>query len=79
MLDFSLKSLIGGKLMLFLKEHPQFIFRIGERPEFVDDLNNVDSSTTELLIQGKTQKSPKVKVLFQPPKIMDLHSKSKSI
>lgn len=47
--------------MLFLKEHPQYIFRIDERPPFVDDLADVDENTTELLIQGKTKNIEKLK------------------
>ncbi|MGE7768851.1 leucine-rich repeat domain-containing protein [Peribacillus sp. NPDC096540] len=47
--------------MLFLKEHPHFIFRLGEQPQFVDDLSDVDDSSTELLIQGKTKNIEKLK------------------
>lgn len=47
--------------MLFLKEHPHFIFRMGEQPQFVDDLSDVDDSSTELLIQGKTKNIEKLK------------------
>jgi hypothetical protein len=51
----------GGKRMLFLKEHPHYIFRIDERPQFIDDLVDVDVSSTELLIQGKTKNIERLK------------------
>jgi hypothetical protein len=44
-----------------LKEHPEFIFRIEERPQFTDDLANVDISSTELLIRGKTKNIKRLK------------------
>ncbi|RSD28615.1 leucine-rich repeat domain-containing protein [Mesobacillus subterraneus] len=44
-----------------LKNHPQFIFRIDERPEFVNDLADVDVHSTELLIRGKTKNIEKLK------------------
>jgi hypothetical protein len=46
---------------LFLEEHPEFIFRIGERPQFTDDLADVDISSTELLIRGKTKNIERLK------------------
>ena len=47
--------------MLFLKEHPHYIFRIDEQPQFIEDLVNVDVSSTELLIQGKTKNIERLK------------------
>jgi hypothetical protein len=44
-----------------LKEHPEFIFRIRERPQFIDDLADVDTSSTELLIRGKTKNIERLK------------------
>lgn len=43
------------------KEHPQYIFRIGTQPQFADDLSNVDTSSTELFIRGKTKNIEKLK------------------
>lgn len=60
-LSFSVIIGCGGKRMLFLKEHPQYIFRIDERPPFVDDLTDVEESSTELLIQGKTKNIERLK------------------
>jgi len=51
----------GGKRMSFLKEHPQYIFRIDERPQFVNDLADVNESSTELLIRGKTKNIERLK------------------
>ena len=44
-----------------LKNHPELIFRIGERPQFTDDLADVDISSTELLIRGKTKNIERLK------------------
>ncbi|MBM7618653.1 hypothetical protein JOC95_000495 [Bacillus tianshenii] len=44
-----------------LKEHPQYIFRIDERPEFVNDLADIDENPTELLIRGKTKNIERLK------------------
>lgn len=44
-----------------LKEHPQYIFRIDERPQFVNDLADVDENSTELLIRGKTKNIERLK------------------
>ncbi|WP_066172585.1 internalin [Bacillus marinisedimentorum] len=41
--------------MLFLEKHPQYLFRIDVRPEFINDLANADEAATELLIRGKTK------------------------
>lgn len=46
---------------MFLNEHPQYIFRIDERPQFIDDLNDVDENSTELLIRGKTKNIERLK------------------
>lgn len=43
------------------KEHPQYIFRIGTRPQLADDLSNVDVSSTELFIRGKTKNIERLK------------------
>ncbi|MDM5335106.1 leucine-rich repeat domain-containing protein [Ureibacillus composti] len=43
------------------KKHPEFIFSIETRPKFTEDLNNVDISLTELVIQGKTKNIGKLK------------------
>lgn len=37
------------------KEHPEYIFRIDTQPQFANDLNNVDVSSAELFIGGKTK------------------------
>ncbi len=47
--------------MSFLKKHPQYIFRIDERPQFIDDLSNVNEDSTELLIRGKTKNIERLK------------------
>lgn len=44
-----------------LKEHPQYIFRVNEQPEFVNDLADVDENSTELLIRGKTKNIERLK------------------
>lgn len=46
---------------MFLNEHPQYIFRIDERPPFIDDLLEIDETTTEILIRGKTKNLDKLK------------------
>ena len=46
---------------MLLKEHPQYIFRIGTQPQFADDLSNVDVSSTELFIRGKTRNIERLK------------------
>ena len=43
------------------KNHPQYIFRIDKRPEFVNDLADVDENSTELLIRGKTKNFERLK------------------
>ncbi|WP_369691017.1 hypothetical protein [Robertmurraya korlensis] len=55
--------------MLFLKEHPQYIFRTELRPDFADDLNAVDSNATELLIQGKTKNLQRLKLFSNLQKL----------
>ncbi|MCO0600265.1 leucine-rich repeat domain-containing protein [Peribacillus butanolivorans] len=54
---------------MVLKEHPQYIFRIDERPEFVSDLADVDESSTELLIQGKTKNIERLKSFYNLTKL----------
>ncbi|MCM3027652.1 leucine-rich repeat domain-containing protein [Bacillus safensis] len=44
-----------------LTEHPQYIFHIDERPEYVNDLADVDEHSTELLITGKTKNIERLK------------------
>ncbi|MGM9929385.1 MAG: leucine-rich repeat domain-containing protein [Bacillus sp. (in: firmicutes)] len=44
-----------------IKKHPQYIFCIDERPQFVNDLADVDENSTELLIRGKTTNIERLK------------------
>jgi hypothetical protein len=55
--------------ILFLKKHPQYIFRTELRPDFADDLNAVDSNATELLIQGKTKNLQRLKLFLNLQKL----------
>lgn len=54
---------------MFFEEHPEFIFRIGERPQFTDDLADVDISSTELLIRGKSKNIERLKLFSNLTKL----------
>lgn len=54
--------------MSFIKD-PELIFSINERPQFIDDLNGLDVTLTELVIRGKTKNLQKLKLFTELEKL----------